>query len=316
MNYRMLPADTPEVRSKLSLFLRSRWFKPPLSGPTMDELMYNAVVAMGTPKTPGASLIPSGQSLDLFVTLTDYHGYSEVVPIHDPPMIHETDHHHMLHFGYRRWANGEVRSDFGIGNAPALAFAARATSSFPGAFPPSRIQDMDDLVARRRALWPHRENFLADNFNGHRMANVDPVSATFIDGAVLNNRPFREAIAAIQGRPAYRQVDRRLLYIDPDPTPLAAMSRQAVPGFFSTLWGAMSDIPRTQPVNEELGWVTGIQRSGVARQIHRRQRAAAGQRACRQDHCRATGPARIAGRIAPLAGTGEQQGRKRFWICL
>jgi patatin-related protein len=255
MKYRMLPADTPEVRSKLSLFLRSRWFKPPLSGKTMEELMYDAVTAMGVPKSPGASLIPSGQSLDLFVTLTDYYGYSELVPLHDPPMIHEIDHHHMLRFGYRRWANGEVRSDFVIGNAPALAFAARATSSFPGAFPPARIVDIDELVTRRRALWPHRENFLADNFNGHRMASVDPVTASFIDGAVLNNRPFREAIAAIQGRPAYRQVDRRLVYIDPDPTPLAAMSRQKVPGFFSTLWGAMSDIPRTQPVTEELSWV-------------------------------------------------------------
>ncbi len=256
MKYGMLPADSAEVRSKLSLFLRSRWFKPPLSGSTMDALMYDAVTAMGAPKTPNASLIPSGQSLDLFVTLTDYHGYSELVPIHDPPMIHEVDHHHMLRFGYRRWANGEVRSDFVIGNAPALAFAARATSSFPGAFPPARIAEMDELVARRRATWPLREAFIADNFDGHRMANVDPVRASFIDGSVLNNRPFREAIAAIHGRPAYRQVDRRLVYIDPDPTPLGATMAQNIPGFFSTLRGAMSDIPRTQPVTDELGWVS------------------------------------------------------------
>ncbi|MGZ5867726.1 MAG: patatin-like protein, partial [Xanthobacteraceae bacterium] len=256
MKYGMLPADNPEVRHKLSLFLRSRWFKPPLSGATMDELMYNAVTAMGAPRSQGASLIPSGQALDLFVTLTDYHGYNELVPLHDPPMIHEVDHHHMLRFAYRRWANGEVRSDFTMGNAPALAFAARATSSFPGAFPPARILDMDELVARRRAMWPMREDFIANNFDGHRMANVDPVTACFIDGSVLNNRPFREAISAIQGRAAYRQVDRRLVYIDPDPTPLSAMSRQNVPGFFSTLRGAMSDIPRTQPVTEELGWVS------------------------------------------------------------
>jgi patatin-related protein len=256
MRYGMLPADNPEVRSKLSLFLRSRWFKPPLSGATMDELMYNAVTAMGTPRSTGASLIPSGQALDLFVTLTDYHGYSELIPIHDPPMIYEVDHHQTLRFSYRRWANGEVRSDFVIGNAPALAFAARATSSFPGAFPPARILDIDALVERRRARWPMREEFIAGNFNRHRMAHIDPVTASFIDGSVLNNRPFREAIEAIQGRAAYRQVDRRLVYIDPDPTPLATMSRQTVPGFFSTLRGAMSDIPRTQPVTEELSWVS------------------------------------------------------------
>lgn len=252
----VLPSDNAEVRSKLSLFLRSRWFKPPLSGPTMDELMYNAVISMGSPKGPGASLIPSGQSLDLFVTLTDYHGYAQLVPIHDPPMIQEVDHHHMLRFNYRRWSSGEVHSDFVMGNAPALAFAARATSSFPGAFPPARVLDMDELVVRRRTMWPLREAFIASNFDGYRMANVDPVTACFIDGSVLNNRPFREAITAIHGRPAYRQVDRRLVYIDPDPTPFATMSRQKVPGFFSTLRGAMSDIPRTQPVTDELSWVS------------------------------------------------------------
>ena len=37
----------PEVRSKLSLFMRSRWFQPPLDGLKMAALMYDAVNAMG-----------------------------------------------------------------------------------------------------------------------------------------------------------------------------------------------------------------------------------------------------------------------------
>src|SRR5262249_10543363 len=63
-----------EVTKKLSLFVRSRWFKPPLDGAVMDALMYDAALSMGEPKTPRASLLPSGHALDLFVTLTDYHG--------------------------------------------------------------------------------------------------------------------------------------------------------------------------------------------------------------------------------------------------
>ena len=43
----------PEVRSKLSLFMRSRWFKPPLDGMKMAALMYDAVVAMGAPRERG-----------------------------------------------------------------------------------------------------------------------------------------------------------------------------------------------------------------------------------------------------------------------
>ncbi len=251
----VLPGGDIEVSRNLSLFLRSRWFKPPLSGEVMDELMYNAASSMGEGKDKRASLIPTGQSLDLFVTLTDYHGYYQLVQIHDPPMIHEVEHHHVLRFSYRRAANGDIDSDFESDNYPALAFAARATSSFPGAFPPARIVEMDKLAEKRKHSWEHRAAFIAKNFDSYRMASVDPTTASFIDGSVLNNRPFREAISAIHGRPAFRQVDRRLVYIDPDPMPLADMSKAEMPGFFSTLRGAMSDIPRTQPVTDELSWV-------------------------------------------------------------
>jgi patatin-related protein len=243
-----------EVRQKLSLFLRSRWFKPPLDGPRMSGLMYDAVTSMGQGRA-GASLLPSGHNLDLFVTLTDYYGHQQLVQIHDPALIHEQEHLHVLRFSYRRRANGEVESDFELDNAPALAFAARATSSFPGAFPPARIVEMDALVAQRGGGWPQRAEFIAKSFEPYLQAGTDPSQACFIDGAVLNNRPFQIAISAIHGRPAYRQVDRRLVYIDPHPAAPVAPLELAVPGFFATLRGAMSDIPSQQPVTDELGWV-------------------------------------------------------------
>src|SRR5262249_55043825 len=70
------------------------------------------------------------------------------------------------------------------------------------------------------------------------------------------NRPFQVAISAIHGRPAYRQVDRRVIYIEPHPAPPVMPVRQGTPGFFATLRGAMSDIPASQPVTEELNWVS------------------------------------------------------------
>jgi patatin-related protein len=251
----MLGIRDAEVRRKVSLFVRSRWFKPPLDGRMMTRLMYDAITAMGTPKHPAASLLPSGHSLDLFVTLTDYHGHHQLVQIHDPPLIHELEHHHVLHFSYRRKSNGEVDSDFTLDNAPGLVFAARATSSFPGAFPPARIAEIEDVAAERTDSWTRRSEFLARNFQRHLHADIDPATCSFIDGAVLNNRPFRQAIAAIHGRPAYRQVDRRLVYIEPDPAPAVVAAHRRVPGFFATLRGAISDIPRTQPVTDELSWI-------------------------------------------------------------
>jgi patatin-related protein len=244
-----------EVRRKLSLFVRSRWFRPPLDGPVMAGLMYDAITSLGAPARPAASLLPSDHMLDLFVTLTDYYGYQQLVQIHDPPLIHELEHHHVLKFTYRRRANGEVESDFDLDNAPALAFAARATSSFPGAFPPARIVEMDAVVAQRGARWPKRAEFIGRAFAHHLRAEVDPAAACFVDGAVLNNRPFQQAISAIHGRPAYRQVDRRLVYIEPHPASPSASTRLTVPGFFATLRGAMSDIPSSQPVTDELSWV-------------------------------------------------------------
>lgn len=244
-----------EVRQKLSLFVRSRWFRPPLSGRIMAGLMYDAVTSMGEPAHGGQSLLPSGHNLDLFVTLTDFYGYQQLVQIHDPPLIQELDHNHVLQFTYRRHSDGTAESDFDLDNAPSLAFAARATSSFPGAFPPARIVEMDEAILPRGAAWPRREEFIARSFEHHLRADVDPAVTPFIDGAVLNNRPFQLAIQAIHGRPAYRQVDRRLVYIEPHPAPPVMPTRQRMPRFFATLRGAMSDIPAAQPVTNELNWV-------------------------------------------------------------
>ena len=247
-----------EVRRKLSLFLRSRWFKPPFSGSVMAELMYDAATAMGEPRSPRASLLPSGQGLDLFVTLTDYYGYRQLLQIHDPPLIYELEHRHVLHFKYRRRADGDVESDFDLDNAPALAFAARATSCFPGAFPPAQIVEMDALLASRGAQWPRREDFIVRNFERHLRADIDPATAAFIDGAVLNNRPFREAIQAIHNRSAYRDVDRRLIFIDAKPESVRPGPHAALPNFFSTIKEALSDLPSEQPIANELNWVINL----------------------------------------------------------
>jgi patatin-related protein len=72
--YGIVEADK-EVTKKLSLFVRSRWFKPPLDGGVMDALMYDAATAMKPVKGRTSSLLPIGHAFDLFVTLTDYHGY-------------------------------------------------------------------------------------------------------------------------------------------------------------------------------------------------------------------------------------------------
>lgn len=250
--------DEAEVRSKLSLFVRSRWFRAPFSGTRMAALMLDAIHSMGEPTDPTASLLPMGQQLELFVTLTDFFGYQQLIQIHDPPLIREREHRHILRFGYRRWPSGEIESDFELPDAPGLVFAARATSAFPGAFPPAQIAEVDRLLAARGLAWPGRARFIARNFERYHQSGTDPYATSFIDGSVLNNKPFNQAIQSIKGRPAFRQVDRRLVYIDPDPARPPPPASGRVPGFFPTLKGALSDIPRNEPIADELSWVIGF----------------------------------------------------------
>ncbi|MGD8327491.1 MAG: patatin-like protein [Sphingomonadales bacterium] len=251
-------AREPEVRKKLSLFTRSRWFEPPFSGRRMTTMMLDGLHSLGDPGLPGNSLMPPGHALELFVTTTDFRGHRQMITLHDPPMIQEREHRQILHFEFKQTPGGALYSDFDRACVPGLAFAARATSCFPGAFPPLNISEVDQLLKERGETWESRQAFLNHNFAAMRIANQNPEDAAFIDGSVLMNKPFALAIKSIQGRAAHREVDRRLVYIDPSPNhgdkPLEEIAEE-LPGFFSTLRGALSDIPRNQPIRDDLEWL-------------------------------------------------------------
>ena len=248
----------PEMRRKLSMFLRSRWFRPPFDGAGLSRVLLDGIAEMAAGGPPDASLLPLGQRLELFVTVTDFFGYPRRIPIHDPSVVREREHRHTLRFYYCRWPGGQVDSDFDLDGVPSLVFASRATSSFPGAFPPTQIAELDRVVAERGHAWGARKHFLERNFQRYREAGMDPMQTSFLDGSVLNNKPFAEAIQSVRDRPAFRQVDRRLVYIDPDPAGPPPPPDGQAPGFFRTLKGALSDIPRQEPIYDDLNWVSGF----------------------------------------------------------
>ena len=47
-------------------------------------------------------------------------------------------------------------------------------------------------------------------------------------------------------------MDRRIVYIDPDPEGRNKIRKRSLPGFFQSIRGALSDIPRNEPVRDEL----------------------------------------------------------------
>lgn len=250
---RMLPfLPNRETRTKLSLFLRSRWFQPPFDGQGFCGILLDALGTMGEPRKGTASLMPVGHRLDLLVTVTDFHGTERPIYIHDPPIVWEREHRHIFRFAFEQFKGGAVQTDFDLYNVPSLAFAARATASFPGAFPPVQIHEMDAALKARRQSWPARDQFLRTNFRHYHEFGMNPEHAVFVDGSVLNNKPVFEAIEAASTHVAFREVDRRLIYIDPHPANMKKPVPETLPGFAHTITGALSDLPRYEPIYSEL----------------------------------------------------------------
>lgn len=234
-----------EVRRKLSNLVRGRWFEPPFSGPGFTDLLHEALLAManGAIEEP---LLPPGHLLDLLVTATDYRGHRELLRLNSPPVVEESEHRMPIAFR----SHTPVNAGQGLAHLCELTFAARATASFPGAFPPLNVAEIDRLYPGE---WESREVFLQRVMPIHvKRGTVDHVA--LIDGSVLVNAPFEGAMAGLHARPAQREVDRRFVYIDPTPRRRVAASGEEVRpvGFFSAIVGSLSTIPREQPIRDNL----------------------------------------------------------------
>ena len=247
-----------EVATKLSRFVRARWFAPPFGGNVFSKLLLDALNAMAASK-PQPPLLPTNQPLDLFVTVTDFNGHDQVLRLNSPEEVTESEHRLTVDFSTRG------RSD--LAEIPELIFAARATASFPGAFPPFSVRELDRLLQREAIPWLGRNAFLK-RILPQQFAVGAAEDVMLIDGSVLANAPFNQAIAALRNRPARREVDRRFVYIDPKPgRPSFRFGRRNAdgsadmprkpPGFFATILGATSNIPREQPIRDSLEKITG-----------------------------------------------------------
>src|SRR3546814_3651302 len=110
--------------------------------------------------------------------------------LNSPPRVTEQEHRLILHF--RQNGHAGKRLD----DVPGLAAAARATASFPGAFPPFTLREFDVVLGKRKIDWPGREDFIRVQLPAGDEA--DPADRVLIDGSVLANAPFRPAIAALK----------------------------------------------------------------------------------------------------------------------
>ena len=187
----------------------------PLDGDRMCRWLLEALGSMDP--TPGgpptASLLPADHTLDLFVTTTDLRGYQKVFPSPDGGKgEHDRNNRKVFHF-----TSGAAGPDarFGPGDNPGLAFAARCTSSFPGAFAPVDLAGFAAIAARQGIAFDVAA-FIDDHLAEYHLVG-DPLTTHFVDGGLLDNSPFDHTISAIAAKSAQGPVDRRIVHIDPDP---------------------------------------------------------------------------------------------------
>jgi patatin-related protein len=236
--------------------LRPRTAKPPLRGDRMGCVLYDTLAGMTQEGTD--TLVPDGLSLELFVTMTDLRGYRRFIRIKDR-LIGDRTHRVVMRFRYDGTGaeSAPEGNDFTAAQAGALSFAARATSSFPGAFPPIGLSSFERDLTTEGAGRDLNRAVVAGFLPAYR-APFEPVErAWFIDGGVLDNKPFGHAIGAIVAKPASTEVRRWLVYLEPDPSPLPSGDSRdgqgdAEPSLLQTVIPSLSGIPRSEPILDEL----------------------------------------------------------------
>ncbi len=130
----------------------------------------------------------------------------------------------------------------------ALAKLGRITSSFPAAFAPVHIpggpEDRNTVDGRLRE-WGNC-----------------PREANFLDGGILHNKPFSTTIKEIFYRMANREVERFLLYVEPDPERFDAQRAQEMagqawkPNFLTAISSSLVSLPGYQSISADLQTLT------------------------------------------------------------
>lgn len=211
---------------------------------------------------------PLVEEIDLFVPTTDFKGVVVPVRLLDG-IIEEKSFRQAFHFRFNKSDKEEneagreiCRNDFTKKHNSMLAFASRATSSFPFAFEPMRLESalkvieqcFEDGLAKAKNLTADCERFfpyIVDK-NGEKIEWKD---RDLIDGGVLDNKPFSHAISVLSQRRADFQVERKLLYIEPSPESFSNKNRKSSgepPDVLENAIASLSSIPGYETIREDL----------------------------------------------------------------
>ncbi|MCA2811552.1 MULTISPECIES: patatin-like protein [unclassified Microcystis] len=197
--------------------------------------------------------------LDLFITGTDVLGRIYKTFDNTGKVIEIKDHRCVFQLKYREDQDvGDPFSTTDKDTQEALAKLCRITSCFPLAFPvvPVAIKS-DNKVDNKLQEW--------GKLLRNRILPPEPpqegYKLYFVDGGVLDNRPFSYTTEAIYYRTADRPVNRQLFYLDPNPESFVdspKFKKMEQPTVWEVITGSLISLPRYQSIGKDLQQIKDI----------------------------------------------------------
>jgi patatin-related protein len=196
------------------------------------------------------------RELDLFVTGTDYNGRLGTTLDEAGHSIDVKDHRALFWLKHRAGRKQQFHPEAdAAGRLPppgderarhagivALATLARITSCFPAAFTPVVIPRRGDPPSRadeKLRMWGRLD---------------DDQDYCFLDGGVLDNKPFTSTLRTIFYRTAERPVRRHVLYVEPDPERFDGAERPEfrIPSFTQSALDSLTKLPGYESIADDL----------------------------------------------------------------
>lgn len=191
-------------------------------------------------------LTSSFSELDLFITGTDIDGNISTQFDDAGHPIDVKDHRSVFMLKHRKGRSHPFDPTFvpeGVERTAvkeetiykALAKLARITSCFPAAFTPVFVSEDETEEDRKLQFWGELNK-----------------EACFLDGGVVDNKPFTHTLTDIFYREANRLVDRKLIYVEPDPETWEKLEKATRPSFFQAIFKSLIGIPGYESISEDL----------------------------------------------------------------
>ncbi|MCA1993178.1 MAG: patatin-like protein, partial [Coleofasciculus sp. S288] len=213
---------------------------------------------------PDGEWVSEFNELDLFVTGTDVFGRIYKVFDDTKSVIEIKDHRAVFQLKHRRgrkepFAPESSRSTLNLTaeeTYQSLATLCRITSCFPVAFPVVDVElQGKNKIEQQLVEWGQLER--------RELAKEPPPEGYklyFVDGGVLDNRPFSYTIKEMYYRTASRPVDRKLFYIDPSPDRFAdsdTFRKMPKPNTLQIIQDSLVGIPMYESIGNDLESIKG-----------------------------------------------------------